>query len=203
MFRVRECAIVLLVACGKPATFQGETTLTITGTPPAPPPVATPEPPRVEVRDNKIAINEKIQFAYDKADILPVSFDLLNEVVAVIKKNPHIKRIRIEGHASADGEINHNRTLSEARARSVQAYLINKGGIAKQMLIAQGFGIDKPIADNATKEGREQNRRVEFNIIEQEVTMRKLEIDKGGKEKVVEERKQTVKAGDTSAAASK
>ncbi len=203
MFRVRVCAILLLVACGKPATFQGETMLTITGTPPAPPPAATPTPPRVEVRENKIAINEKIQFAYDKADILPVSFDLLNEIVAVIKKNPHIKRIQIEGHASADGEVNHNRQLSDARARSVQAYLIDKGGVAKQMLIAKGFGIDKPIADNTTKEGREQNRRVEFNIVEQEVTMRKLEIDERGKEKVVEERKQTVKSGDASAAASK
>lgn len=185
-------ALGLVQACAKPVVFQGDRTIAITGQPPAPAPVAQ-DPPRVEVRDNKIAIAEKIQFAYDKATILPVSFDLLNEVAAVIKKNPHIKKIQVEGHASADGEARHNQKLSEERAGAVVAYLVEHG-VAKELLIPRGFGIDRPIADNATKDGREQNRRVEFNIVEQDVTQRRVEIDKAGKEKVLEETKQTVKS---------
>jgi outer membrane protein OmpA-like peptidoglycan-associated protein len=197
MFRAYACASLLAigpVACGGgPVAFQGESTLKIAGTAPAPPPPA-PEPARVEVRDNKIAITEKIQFEYDKATILPVSFSLLNEVAAVIKKNSHIKKIQIEGHASSEGEPGHNQRLSDARARSVQKYLVEQG-VPKDHLIAKGFGIDRPIADNGTAAGREQNRRVEFNILEQEVTERRVEIDKTGKEKVLEEKK--IKTGTT------
>lgn len=193
----RFVAVLVVAACSKSVAFQGDRILQITG--PAPAPVAEPEPPpRVEVRDNKIAISEKIQFAFNKADILPASFGLLDEIAAVIAKHPHIKRIRIEGHASSDGEATHNMKLSEARANSVMAYLTKKG-IAKAMLLARGFGITKPIADNGTEDGREKNRRVEFNIIEQDVTMKKVEIDKSGKEKVLEESKQTVKSPDGTA----
>jgi OOP family OmpA-OmpF porin len=197
----RLVAILVVAACSKPVAFQGDRILQVTG-PAAAPPVAQPEsPPRVEVRDNKIAISEKIQFAYDKADILPASFGLLDEVASVITKHPHIKRIRIEGHASADGEATHNMKLSEARASSVMAYLVKKG-VSKALLVSRGFGITKPIADNATEDGREKNRRVEFNIIEQDVTMKKVEIDKSGKEKVLEESKQTIKSPDSSTAQS-
>jgi OOP family OmpA-OmpF porin len=178
-----------VVGCGKPVVFQGESTLKIAGTPP-PPPVAAapaPEPARVELRDNKIVINEKVQFEYDKAKIMEVSFGLLNEVAGVIKKNPHLKKIQIEGHASSEGEARHNKKLSDDRARAVMRYLVDQG-IPKDLLIAKGFGIERPIADNSTPEGREQNRRVEFNIVEQDVTQRKVEIGKDGKERVVEEK---------------
>jgi OOP family OmpA-OmpF porin len=174
--------------CGKPVAFQGESTLKIAGTPPPPPPVApAAEPPRVELRDNKIVINEKIQFEYDKAKIMEVSFSLLNEVAAVIKQNPHIKKIQIEGHASAEGEARHNQRLSDDRAHAVMRYLVDQG-IPKEHLIAKGYGVERPIADNGTPEGREQNRRVEFNVIEQDVTQRRVEISKDGKERVLEER---------------
>jgi outer membrane protein OmpA-like peptidoglycan-associated protein len=189
--------LVIAIGCAKPVSFQGDRVLVVNARIAAPPAPAPVEPPRVEVRDNKITINEKIQFAYDKADILPASFGLLDEVAAVIMKHPHIKKIRIDGHASSDGEATHNMKLSQSRAKSVMTYLVGKG-IAKAMLVSQGLGITKPIADNATEDGRERNRRVEFHIVEQDVTMKKVEIDKAGKEKVLEESKQTVKAQDTS-----
>lgn len=176
-----------LVGCGKPVAFQGESTLKITGQPPPAVAEPAPEPPRVELRDNKIVINEKIQFEYDKATILEVSFGLLNEVASVIRQNPHIKKIQIEGHASSEGGADHNRRLSEERARSVMRYLVDRGAVPKDRLVAKGFGIDRPIADNGTQEGRERNRRVEFNIMEQDVTQRRVEIDPTGKEKVIEE----------------
>jgi OOP family OmpA-OmpF porin len=180
--------------CGKPVVFQGESTLKISGAPPAAAVAPAPTPPRVEVRDNKIVIAEKIQFEYDKATILPASFGLLDEVAAVIKQNPHIKKIQIEGHASSEGDADHNQRLSDDRARSVMAYL-SEHGVPKERLLARGFGVNRPIADNDTPEGRERNRRVEFNIVEQEVTQRRIEIGQDGKEKIVEEKK--IKAGAT------
>lgn len=197
---MRKGAMILLLAgavvasCGTTVEFQGKTTLAIAGNAPAPPP-PTP-PPRVEVRENKIEIHEKIQFDYDKATIKPASFDLMNEIASVISKNPQIKRIRIEGHASSEGSAAHNKKLSDDRAKSVMKYL-TEHGIGAQMLSAVGYGIEKPLADNSTEEGREKNRRVEFTILEQDVTQKKVQVDaKTGAEKVLEEKHETVKAAD-------
>lgn len=170
-----------LAACGGQIPFNGA--IQVAGTPP-PPPKA--EPSRVEVRDNKIEIHEKIQFDLAKATIKPESFSLLDEIVSVIKANPHIKKVRIEGHASADGDADFNKRLSADRAKSVREYLIDHG-IPADALVSEGYGIERPIASNDTPDGREKNRRVEFNIIEQDVTKKKVAIDKSGNEKVLEE----------------
>ena len=199
--RTRWLLLCALVGCGKTVTFEGQSTLPISSTPAAP--AVAEAPPRVEVRDNKIEIHEKIQFDYDKAVIKDASFSLMNEIADVIKKNPQIKRIRIEGHASIDGAPAHNKTLSNDRAHAVMKYLVDHG-IAAAELAAIGFGSDRPIADNGTAEGREQNRRVEFVITEQDVTKKKVEIDpKTGAEKVVEENHEVEKAPDATAATDK
>lgn len=125
------------LGCGKPVSFQGQSTLAIAGAAPAP--KAPEAPPRVEVRDNKIEIHEKIQFDFDKATIKEASFDLMNEIASVITKNPQIKRIRIEGHASSEGDASHNKTLSDDRAKSVMKYLTDHGVAAKE-LVALGYG---------------------------------------------------------------
>ena len=189
---------MLSIACGGTIAFQGQNSIGVVGTPPAPPPPPPPpeEPPappaRVEVRDNKIEIKEKIQFEYNKAVILPASFGLLDEIKDVITKNAHIKKIAIEGHASSEGDAKHNLKLSDERAKSVMKYLVDKGVDAGR-LTAKGFGVTRPIADNATEEGKEKNRRVEFLIVEQDITQKKVEVDQSGQEKVIEEKKTTEK----------
>ncbi len=185
------CGALTLAACG-PKTFQGQVPLVVPGNPPAPPAPPAPEPPkpkpRVELRDNKIEITEKIQFEHAKANIKEESHSLLNEIVDVIQKNPQLKEIAIEGHASSEGNADFNRRLSDDRAKAVRAYLVSKG-IPEKMLTAKGYGADKPIASNDTEQGREKNRRVEFNVTKQDVTQKKVEIDPTtGKERVVEER---------------
>ncbi|WP_437334613.1 OmpA family protein [Sorangium sp. So ce394] len=154
-------------ACGGVTAFEGGRAFAIAGTPPPPPPPPPPEKKRVEVTEKQIVINEKILFEHDKAVIRTESHSLLNEVVDTIKKHPHIKKIAIEGHASSDGADEHNLKLSDRRAKAVMEYLVQHG-IPQGMLTAKGFGETKPIADNESEEGREKNRRVEFNIVEQD-----------------------------------
>lgn len=142
----------------------------------------------MEIRDNKIEIGEKIQFEYNKATIMEASFDLMNEITQVLKDNPHIKKVSIEGHTDSDGADAYNLKLSDGRAKAVADYLIEHG-IDKNRLTAKGFGETKPLVPNDTDEGKATNRRVEFNILEQDVTQKKVEIDASGKEKVIEEKK--------------
>jgi outer membrane protein OmpA-like peptidoglycan-associated protein len=147
--------------------------------PPPPAPPAAPEPPpplaapppapakKVEVRGAEITISEKIQFELNTAKIKPVSRGLLDEIAETIKANPQIKKILVEGHASAEGAADKNQRLSADRANSVVAALVDRG-VSSQVLTSSGAGSSKPIADNATAQGREQNRRVEFHILEQQ-----------------------------------
>lgn len=188
----------LLAACG-PTVFADTTALQIVGDPPPlppkpkpppPEPVKEPEPPkRVELKDNKITIAEKIQFDLDKATIRPESDGLMQEIIKVIKENPHVKKLAIEGHTSSEGSDRHNLKLSDARAKAVMDYFVTKGGLPKEMFTAKGYGETKLIADETTEEGREKNRRVEFLVTEQDVTQRKVEInEKTGEEKVLEQK---------------
>jgi len=185
-----------VMACG-PTLFEDATALQVVGDPPrlpAPPPPPPPEPEpepeppkRVVVEDNRIVINEMIQFDLDKATIKPESDSLLQEIAKVIKENPHIKKIAIEGHTSSEGSDRHNLKLSGQRAKAVMDWLVKNGGMVKEMFTAKGFGETKLIADEATEAGKEKNRRVEFNIVEQDVTQKKVEIDpKSGAKKVLE-----------------
>jgi len=151
-----------LGACGGITAFEDTTPIVLRS--PAPPPA--PEPARVAVTADHIEITEKIQFALDKAEILPASHSLLDEVVEVLKKNAGIAKLSIIGHTDSDGADTYNQQLSEKRAKSVLAYLTGHGVDATR-LSAVGKGESAPIASNDNAAGREQNRRVEFLIVEQ------------------------------------
>jgi outer membrane protein OmpA-like peptidoglycan-associated protein len=84
----------------------------------------------------------------------------------VLKANPQIAKVRVEGHTDSVGSDETNLTLSQGRAESVMKYLTDKGVDASR-LEAKGFGESKPLADNKTEEGRAKNRRVEFVIVSQ------------------------------------
>jgi OOP family OmpA-OmpF porin len=148
----------------------------------------------VELRDNKIEFKEKIQFEVNKAVIKPESFSLLHDIGEVIKQNPQVKKLSIEGHASAEGDAKKNKKLSDERAKSVVKHLVEKEGIDAARMTAKGWGVEKPIAPNDNEEGREKNRRVEFLVVEQDVTQKKVEVDATtGKEKIVEAKTLTQK----------
>lgn len=125
-----------------------------------------PGPDRVVLTPSNIAIRDKVQFETGKADLKPISHSLLDEIVAVLKSNPQIEVVQVEGHTDSTGSADFNRKLSQQRAESVVRYLVSKG-VKKGRLQPKGFGPDVPIADNAFEDGREANRRVEFNIVKQ------------------------------------
>ncbi|AWH53063.1 OmpA family protein [Stenotrophomonas sp. ESTM1D_MKCIP4_1] len=102
----------------------------------------------------------QVNFASDKADILPTSEPQLAQVLELLRSDAALK-LAIEGHTDNSGAAAHNRSLSEARAASVVAALTSKG-IAPERLQAAGFGADKPVADNGSEDGRARNRRVEL-----------------------------------------
>jgi len=125
-----------------------------------------PGPGRVVLTASNIAIMDKVQFETGKADLKEVSFTLLDEVATMLKENPQVELISVEGHTDSTGSADFNRKLSQQRADSVAKYLGKKGVKAARME-PKGFGPDRPIADNETDPGRDANRRVEFNILKQ------------------------------------
>lgn len=93
--------------------------------------------------------------------IKPQSFGVLKEVAQALKDNPDIK-VKIVGHTDSDGNDKSNLELSNKRAGSVKAALEKEFGIDGRRLQFDGKGETQPVADNKTKEGKMQNRRVEF-----------------------------------------
>lgn len=110
-------------------------------------------------RDGKVAIYG-ILFDVNKADLRSGSGEVLDTVAQVLKGNPDL-RIEVQGHTDSTGTAERNRQLSLERAQQVAAAL-RLYGVAANRLVPRGLGPDEPIADNATEEGRQQNRRVEL-----------------------------------------
>jgi outer membrane protein OmpA-like peptidoglycan-associated protein len=123
-------------------------------------------PTSVRVTDGEIVILEQVQFKTGSAVILPVSDDLLRQVAGVLAEHPEIVTIEVQGHTDSRGGKGYNRKLSQKRADAVRKWLVNFGQVDTGRLSAHGYGMDEPIADNGTNEGRQKNRRVQFKILE-------------------------------------
>lgn len=131
---------------------------------------------KLVLKVNKIELLEKVFFETNKATILPESFGLLDEVAGLLEQYPQIKLVEIAGHTDSVGKAAANKTLSQERADAVLKYLVDKG-IAAERLKAIGHGQEKPlVSPEKTDEDRAKNRRVEFNILEQDpITEQRLE----------------------------
>ncbi len=122
------------------------------------------KPQRVEVTQNQIIIKQRINFTTGKATILSDSYPVLNDVVQVMKDYPNI-HVEIGGHTDNVGDDNQNQRLSKDRADAVFEYLLAHG-VAAQRMLTVGYGETRPIDTNMTDDGRMNNRRVEFMIID-------------------------------------
>jgi outer membrane protein OmpA-like peptidoglycan-associated protein len=102
----------------------------------------------------------KVLFEFSKADIKPVSFPILDEVVRLLQKYPK-SNIHLEGHTDNVGKDQSNLVLSKNRAASVRKYFITKG-IGANRITSIGYGEQRPIDTNTTAKGRQNNRRVDM-----------------------------------------
>jgi len=107
---------------------------------------------------------KNLQFETGKSIIRQSSFVSLNELVNLLKRKPNYKLL-IEGHTDNVGGAAANMKLSTDRAEAVKKYIADKGVDAGR-LTAVGYGLTRPVADNKTPEGRQQNRRVDFTIVQ-------------------------------------
>ena len=104
-----------------------------------------------------------ILFEFGKADLKPELRENLSAIGAILQSLLTNSSVIIEGHTDNVGGAAPNKKLSEQRASAVMQYLIERG-IDKKRLKSVGYGMDKPVADNNTKEGQAKNRRVELVI---------------------------------------
>ncbi|WP_095119208.1 OmpA family protein [Pseudomonas sp. Irchel s3f10] len=120
-----------------------------------------PEPvPQTEVITLSDAGN--VLFDFDKSDLTPAAKAQLDTLMDKLR-NADVVSIKVIGHTDSKGSDAYNQALSERRASSVAAYLLSQG-LAPDKLTSEGRGESEPVADNASDEGRAQNRRVELHI---------------------------------------
>jgi OOP family OmpA-OmpF porin len=123
-------------------------------------------PTSVRVTDGEIVILDQVQFKTGSAVILKASDDLLQQVSAVLMEHPEILKVEVQGHTDNRGGKKYNQKLSEKRSASVVKWLVKKGNIDATRLTSHGYGMEEPITDNDTSEGRQKNRRVQFKILD-------------------------------------
>ena len=107
---------------------------------------------------------EPLEFRQSSAEIRDVSFGTLDRIIEFAYDCPRTV-IAITGHTDASGDETWNRRLSLARARAVANHLAD-GGVDPRRLSVNGLGSSQPVADNSTPQGRGQNRRIEFSLLQ-------------------------------------
>ncbi len=130
----------------------------------APSPVVSTDAASCETRLRNVAMSGAILFDSRSSDLdarSNATLDALADVAKACTKG----RIRVGGHTDSTGRAAINKALSSRRAAAVAAYLA-KAGIPKDRLVAIGFGEEQPLVSNSTPQGRAQNRRIEFTLID-------------------------------------
>jgi outer membrane protein OmpA-like peptidoglycan-associated protein len=116
-----------------------------------------------ETRGMVITLSGSVLFTSGKSELLPAAQMKLNDVAkALTEQDPEASMV-VEGHTDSQGGAEFNQKLSQQRAQSVRDYLVSRG-IASDRITAEGFGPSRTIGDNATAEGRANNRRVEIVV---------------------------------------
>ncbi len=125
---------------------------------PAPAPAAKPKPVA-----EKITFAADVLFDFDKATLKPEGKKKMDELASNVK-NMNLEVVIAIGHTDSIGADAYNQKLSVRRAESVKAYMVSKG-IEPNRVYTEGKGEKQPVASNATKDGRQKNRRVEIEVI--------------------------------------
>jgi outer membrane protein OmpA-like peptidoglycan-associated protein len=134
---------------------------------PDPDPTKNGCPRFIKLEGSTVRVLQQVHFETGSATILPDSFAMLQEIVDLLKVNPTIRKMRVEGHTDNRGNAAMNLDLSTRRAASVRAWL-SAHGTEQERLESEGYGLTRPIQTNDTDEGRAANRRVEFKIVDED-----------------------------------
>ncbi|MFB0963583.1 MAG: OmpA family protein [Pseudomonas sp.] len=132
-------------------------------------PVAEPTPvepvvyEEVEEVAEAVRVELDVKFDFDKADVKQDSYSDIENLAEFMKQYPQTATT-VEGHTDSVGNAAYNQKLSERRAAAVRDTLVNQFGVEADRVNAVGYGKDRPVADNATSEGRAINRRVEASV---------------------------------------
>ena len=118
-------------------------------------------------KEMTIVLDERaLNFDFDKSNVKPEYYDLLKNIKEFVEQNNY--EITIVGHTDSIGSNQYNFGLSRRRAEAVKAKLLEFGLAEDRIVGIEAMGEEQPIATNATKEGRAQNRRVEFKLVQRE-----------------------------------
>ncbi len=128
-----------------------------------PPPPPPPPPPAPAPASKAKIILRALHFDFNKYDLRPDAVPVLDEAVQILKSAGGELWIVCQGHTDNIGKVQYNLDLSRRRAEAVKRYLI-KHDIPEGRIRVEGLGESKPIATNATPEGRAENRRVEIHV---------------------------------------
>jgi len=115
-----------------------------------------------ESRGMVITLSGAVLFPSGQSVLLPAAMSSLDNVVTALKSTPD-RNIMVEGHTDSVGTHAFNMDLSQRRAQSVRDYLVSRG-LPSEIVRAQGWGPDRPVAENSTADGRANNRRVEIVV---------------------------------------
>ncbi len=138
---------------------DGQQTLAVVETvEPAPMPEPEPEPVAEPVR-----VELDVKFDFDRAEVRSESYSDIQNLADFMKQYPQTSTV-VEGHTDSVGTDAYNQRLSERRANAVRDVLVNQYGVEGNRVNSVGYGESRPVADNATEEGRAINRRVEAEV---------------------------------------
>ena len=165
-FSFNKSNVVLVQSGNSPLAgayyYIDDVSLTCIDTPTTP---ELPAPPVSEgPKEGEVVRVDGIYFATGESEVLPQSYNALIRLKEMLETHPEMK-IELRGHTDDQGTAEFNQKLSEERAHAVADFLIGKG-IQRRRLSWVGFGESRPIDDNKTAEGRQNNRRVEFLVQE-------------------------------------
>jgi len=118
----------------------------------------------VTVKDSPVASFQNIEFKFDSSTLTEASLPVLDQIAGVLLNDGFWSLLQISGNADSTGPAKYNRVLSVRRANMVKNYLTSKK-VQSSKITTVGNGEEKPIATNATSEGRQKNRRVDFEIV--------------------------------------
>ncbi|WP_181069410.1 OmpA family protein [Stutzerimonas azotifigens] len=140
---------------------DGQQTLAVVETVEVEPvPMAEPEPEPVA---EPVRVELDVKFDFDRAQVRSESYGDIQNLADFMKQYPQTSTV-VEGHTDSVGTDAYNQRLSERRANAVRDVLVNQYGVEGNRVNSVGYGESRPVADNATEEGRAINRRVEAEV---------------------------------------